>query len=151
MASGCITSGPDAASPNLLFVHGWCCDRTAFQPQFEHFARTHAVTTIDLRGCGRSDRPTDGYTIPQMADDLERLCAEVGISRPVIVGHSLGGMIAIDLAARHPSVPSALVLVDPGPIDPLPETVKRFSALASASRSAPGTSTSSRSPSRSMP
>ena len=114
----------------LLFVHGWCCDHTAFRPQFDHFARTHAVTALDLRGCGRSDRPEDGYTIPDFADDLAQFCSAVGIDKPVVIGHSLGGMIAVELAARHPSVPRALVLVDPGPIDPLPETAKLFSSFA---------------------
>jgi pimeloyl-ACP methyl ester carboxylesterase len=120
----------DGGEGELLFVHGWCCDRTAFQPQFDHFARRHAVTALDLRGCGRSDCPDSGYTIPDFAEDLARFCAEVGIEEPVVVGHSLGGMIAVELAARHPSVPRALVLVDPGPIDPLPATVSTFRALA---------------------
>ena len=119
-----------SGEPELLFVPGWCCDTTAFQPQFDHFAGTHSVTSFDLRGCGRSDRPEDGYTIPELADDLARLCAEVGIEQPVVVGHSLGGMIGVELAARHPSVPRALVLVDPGPIDPLPEAVESFRGFA---------------------
>ena len=114
----------------LLFVHGWCCDRTTFSPQFDHFARTHAVTALDLRGCGRSDQPEDGYTIPDFADDLAQFCAVVGIDRPVVIGHSLGGMIGVELAARHPSLPRALVLVDRGPIDPLPETFKLFDSFA---------------------
>jgi pimeloyl-ACP methyl ester carboxylesterase len=116
--------------PELLFVHGWCCDRTAFQRQFDHFARTHTVTALDLRGCGRSDRPADGYSVPDLADDLARFCAEVRIDKPVVVGHSLGGMIGVELAARHPSIPAALVLVDPGPIDPLAATVQFFSDFA---------------------
>jgi pimeloyl-ACP methyl ester carboxylesterase len=114
----------------LLFVHGWCCDRTAFGPQFDHFARGHSVAALDLRGCGRSDQPEDGYTIPELADDLAQFCAVVGIDSPVVIGHSLGGMIGVELAARYPSLPRALVLVDPGPIDPLPKTVKLFSSLA---------------------
>ena len=61
---------PAAASPELLFVPGWCCDHTAFRPQFDHFARAHAVTAVDLRGCGQSDAPEDGYSIPSFADDL---------------------------------------------------------------------------------
>jgi pimeloyl-ACP methyl ester carboxylesterase len=114
----------------LLFVHGWCCDHTAFGPQLEHFAKTHAVTALDLRGCGRSDRSADGYTIPDFADDLAQFCTEVGIDKPIIAGHSLGGMIGVDFAARYPSVPAALVLVDPGPIDPLPSTVEFFRGFA---------------------
>lgn len=119
-----------SGSPELLFVPGWCCDHTAFQPQFDHFARSHAVTALDLRGCGKSDRPDNGYEIPDLGDDLARFCAVVGIEKPVVVGHSLGGMIGVELAARHPSVPGALVLVDPGPIDPLPTTAKIYTALA---------------------
>jgi pimeloyl-ACP methyl ester carboxylesterase len=46
------------------------------------------------------------------------------------VGHSLGGMIGVELAARHPPLPSALVLVDPGPIAPLPESVESFRTFA---------------------
>jgi pimeloyl-ACP methyl ester carboxylesterase len=114
----------------LLFVPGWCCDHTAFQPQFEHFAREHRVTALDLRGVGQSDRPREGYSIPVLADDVAALCAAIGIPRPVVVGHSLGGMIAVELAARYPELPSALVLVDPGPIDPVPETVEFFTKFA---------------------
>lgn len=114
----------------LLFVHGWCCDRTAFQPQVDHFARTDAVTALDLRGCGQSDSPESGYEIRDFADDLAQFCRVVRIEKPVVVGHSLGGMVAVELAARYPSLPRALVLLDPGPIDPLPETVKIFSAAA---------------------
>jgi pimeloyl-ACP methyl ester carboxylesterase len=114
----------------LLFVHGWCCDHTAFGPQFEHFSRTHPVTAPDLRGCGKSDAPEDGYGIRDFADDLARLCQDVGIEKPVVVGHSLGGMIAVELAARYPALPSALVLLDAGPIDMLPQTVKHFDGAA---------------------
>jgi pimeloyl-ACP methyl ester carboxylesterase len=119
-----------SGDPPLLFVHGWCCDCTFFQPQFEHFRSSHAVTTLDLRGCGSSDRPEDGYDVPSLADDLAWLCDEIQISRPVVIGHSLGGMIAIELAARHPSVPSAVVADDPGPINSLPETQRIYEGFA---------------------
>jgi len=114
----------------LLFVPGWSCDWRAFKPQFEYFARTHTVTALDPRGFGESDRPERGYHIRDFADDLARFCEHVGIERPVVVGHSLGGGIAIELAARYPSLPRGLVLVDPNPIDPLPETVRFFDAAA---------------------
>src|SRR5262245_22095714 len=116
--------------PELLFLPGWCCDHAALQPQFDYFVRTQTVTSVDLRGIGKSDAPEEGYSIPRLADDIAALCTAVGIERPVIIGHSLGGMIAIELTARYPSLASVLVLVDPGPIDPLPATVEFFRGFA---------------------
>jgi pimeloyl-ACP methyl ester carboxylesterase len=119
-----------SAEPPLLFVHGWCCDHTFFGPQFEHFKSSHTVVAMDLRGCGRSDRPEAGYDIPTLADDVAWLAGAIGISRPIVVGHSLGAMVAIELAARHPSVPLAVVADDPGPIHPLPETRRLYEDFA---------------------
>jgi pimeloyl-ACP methyl ester carboxylesterase len=118
-----------SGDPELLFVHGWCCDHTAFGPQFAHFAQAHTVTALDLRGSGRSSA-AEGYQIADFTNDLARFCSAVGIVTPVVVGHSLGGMIAVELAAQHPSLLRGLVLVDPGPIDPLPETLERFRSVA---------------------
>jgi pimeloyl-ACP methyl ester carboxylesterase len=124
--------------PPLLFVHGWCCDQSYFQPQYDHFRTSHAVAALDLRGCGLSSRPEDGYDIPTLTDDVAWLCSKLGIERPVVVGHSLGGMIAVDLAARHPDIPAAIVAVDPGPIDPTPQAVAMFGELLTQLRSPDG-------------
>ena len=105
-----------SGEPELVFVPGWCCDHTFYAPQFEYFKRTRTVTALALRGCGRSDSPESGYDIPTLADDIAWFCAEVGIDKPVVIGHSLGGMIVIELGARHPFLPRALVADDPGPI-----------------------------------
>jgi pimeloyl-ACP methyl ester carboxylesterase len=119
-----------SGEPELLFVPGWCCDWRAFKPQFDYFAQAHAVTALDPRGFGKSDRPESDYRVRDFADDLAHFCEHVGIEKPVVVGHSLGGMIAVEFAARYPLLPRALVLVDPGPIAPSPETVKAFESAA---------------------
>jgi pimeloyl-ACP methyl ester carboxylesterase len=119
-----------SGNPPLVFIHGWCCDHTFFQPQFDHFKTSHLVTTLDLRGCGSSDQPEAGYDIPTLADDVAWLCRELKLSKPIVVGHSLGGMIAIELAARYPSLPAAVVADDPGAIDPVPAALKIYDGLA---------------------
>ena len=114
----------------LLFVPGWCCDHMFYAPQFDYFKRTHTVTALALRGCGRSDSPPDGYDIAGLADDIAWFCAEVGVEKPVIVGHSLGGMIAIEVGARHPFLARALVADDPGPVYPTDLASRLYTGFA---------------------
>ena len=98
--------------PPIVLVHGWCCDHTFMAPQFAHFRNAHHILAVDLRGHGQSDRPHQAYTIPAFADDLAWICKELTVERPVVVGHSMGGAIALELAAQMPDLPSAVVLLD---------------------------------------
>src|SRR5512144_1188026 len=94
----------------ILLVHGWCCDHSFFTPQFEHFARQgHHVVAVDLRGHGARDKPHATYTMPLFADDLAFLCRELRLENPVVIGHSMGGVVAFAFAARYPELPSAIV------------------------------------------
>jgi pimeloyl-ACP methyl ester carboxylesterase len=97
----------------IVFVHGWCCDHRYFAPQYGHFAARHHVVAVDQRGFGASDKPQQKYTIEGFADDLAWLCRELGLTKPAIVGHSMGGAIALATAARHPDLPRAIALCDP--------------------------------------
>lgn len=98
--------------PPLVFVHGWCCDQTYFAPQVEHFQARHRVLAVDLRGFGASDAPEQDYSMEGYADDVVWLCQQLGLARPVVVGHSLGGIVTVVLAARHPDFARGIVLLD---------------------------------------
>jgi pimeloyl-ACP methyl ester carboxylesterase len=81
-------------------------------PQAEHFARQHRVVSVDLRGHGESDKPSGPYPIAAYADDLAYLIEQLGLGKVAAVGHSMGGMIALQLAAAHPDCVAAIVMVD---------------------------------------
>lgn len=98
--------------PAFLFVHGWLCDRTHFAPQLEHFSRIGRSIAVDLRGHGQSDKPEQDYTLAAFAEDLRWLCHQLGVQQPVIVGHSMGGAVALVLAAKYPGLPKAIVALD---------------------------------------
>ena len=99
-------------SPAAVLIHGWTCDHTYFAPQRDHFAPHRQVVSVDLRGHGASDQPKGPYSISGFADDVAWLCRELGLEKPIVIGHSMGGMTAIEVAARHPDLPSAIVVCD---------------------------------------
>jgi pimeloyl-ACP methyl ester carboxylesterase len=101
--------------PPILLVHGWCCDHSFFAQQFEHFAREgHRVVAVDLRGHGQSGKPHEAYTMQLFAGDLAFLCGGLGLAKPVVIGHSMGGVVAFAFAVRYPKLPSAIVTIDAG-------------------------------------
>jgi pimeloyl-ACP methyl ester carboxylesterase len=119
--TGTVAIGYDTAGsgdPAIVFVPGWSCDRTYFAPEFEHFAARHAVVTVDLRGHGASSRIEPGagvYAVDAFTDDVLAVAETLGLIRPVVVGHSLGALVALECAARAGAVRAA-IMVDPPPI-----------------------------------
>jgi pimeloyl-ACP methyl ester carboxylesterase len=97
--------------PPIVFVHGWTCDHSQFGPQMEHFSARHRTVAVDMRGHGQSDA-VGPYDIPGYSEDVAWLCAELGLDRPVVAGHSMGGMIAVELASRSPDLVRAVVALD---------------------------------------
>lgn len=98
--------------PPLVFVHGVACHRGFCEPQLERFARDHRVVAVDLRGHGESDAPHQRYTMRAFADDLAWMSRRLEVLRPIVVGHSLGGLVGLELAAAYPECPSAVALID---------------------------------------
>jgi len=110
-------------SPPLLFIHGWCCDRTHWREQVVAFQDRHWTVAVDLRGHGESDKPDQDYGIAGFVDDVAWLCREIGLEKPIVVGHSMGGVIGMNLARKHPELVRALVMVD-SPAVPLPDALQ---------------------------
>ena len=107
-----------SGDPTLVFVPGWCSDHSFFAPQFEHFQGRHRVVAIDQRGFGASDKPEQTYSIEGWGDDLVWRCGELGIEHAVVIGHSMGGAVALAAAADHPDLFCAAVLCDPAVLPP---------------------------------
>jgi pimeloyl-ACP methyl ester carboxylesterase len=104
-----------AGDPALLFLHGWCGDRSFFAPQFEHFSRSHRVVSVDLPGHGQSTVP-DEYAIDAFASQVAELAGELDLGRSVVFGHSIGAMVALALSQLAPELVGALALIDPPPL-----------------------------------
>lgn len=105
-----------SGKPALVLIHGWTCDRGFFAPQVEAFSPRHRILTADLKGHGESDKPDEDYTISGFADDVAWMAKELGLVRYVVIGHSMGGMVAQEMAARQADAVSAVVRIDSGPL-----------------------------------
>jgi pimeloyl-ACP methyl ester carboxylesterase len=96
----------------VLFLHSFAGDSSHWASQLDHLRHHRRALAIDLRGHGKSAAPRDDdYSIGAMVKDLEAVVDKLQIQRFVLVGHSLGGAVAIHYAARHPSRVAGLVVV----------------------------------------
>jgi pimeloyl-ACP methyl ester carboxylesterase len=97
--------------PPLLFVHGLSGCWQNWLENIPHFARTHRVIAVDLPGFGASPMPRERISIPGYARFLERLCDTLSIDAATVVGNSMGGYVAAELAIRSPQRVEQLMLV----------------------------------------
>jgi proline-specific peptidase len=98
--------------PTLLLLHGGPgFDHSGYKPAFSQFADIAQVVYLDHRGNGRSDRePRECWNLPQWGDDIAEFCRVLDIEKPIVMGQSFGGMVAMAYATRHPAHPGKLIL-----------------------------------------
>jgi pimeloyl-ACP methyl ester carboxylesterase len=96
----------------LVFLHGWCGDREYWKHQVEVFAADYRVVAIDQAGHGESGKGRKAWTADGLAGDVEAVVKALALKRVILVGHSMGGPIALLAAKRMPGTVVAVIGVD---------------------------------------
>lgn len=111
--------GDASARHSLILLHGLFGQSDNLMPLAKSLADTYCVYVVDLRNHGRSFHcETMGWL--QMADDILALMDHLGLDKSGVLGHSLGGKVAMSLAGAYPQRVSALVIADIAPVEYLP-------------------------------
>jgi pimeloyl-ACP methyl ester carboxylesterase len=122
--------------PPLLLIMGLGYGRWGWAPVVEPLASRHLVLAFDNRGYGDSDVPAGPYTAAQLAGDALAVLDTAGVERAHVVGASLGGAVALELALRHPERIDKLVLVatmsGTTKMHPIPAPTQQLMAAAPA-------------------
>lgn len=116
-----VYPGPAPSAPVVLCLHGLMRNGRDFEDLAVHLACGYRVVVPDVRGRGLSARDPNfnNYRIPVYLEDLLQLFAGLGVERASIIGTSMGGLMAMVLAAMQPRLVAGIVLNDVGPeIDP---------------------------------
>ena len=95
----------------LVFVHGFPLSRECWQPQIESLSALRRTIALDLRGFGESGATSGTTTMDRFADDIAALLGDLDAGPAVLVGHSMGGYVALAFARRHAELLRGLVLV----------------------------------------
>lgn len=98
----------------MVLIHANPFDHRLWLYQVAHFSTWFRVVAIDIRGYGRSDKPTGEFSLRDMAEDVLAVCADLQIDEAVVMGASVGSGIALMLGLERPALCRALVLVGGG-------------------------------------
>ena len=132
----CETVG---SGPPLVVLHGLFGSSGNWRGVARELAATHTVVSVDLRNHGGSPW-ADSMDYVEMADDVLQLIERLRLRRPTVMGHSMGGKVAMALALRHPLRIARLVVVDIAPVSyadkvtPFAEAMRNADVMAAASR-----------------
>src|SRR4028119_38403 len=101
----------DGGGAPVLLVHGWLSSGEVWKHLADQLSRRFTVYSLDLTGFGDSDKPVSGYGVRYGSRLLYAFCAHFGLARTAVIGHDVGGTMAVKLAADHPDVVGRLVPV----------------------------------------
>ncbi len=121
----------EGAGPAVLLIHEGIADRTMWEPQWERWRERFELVRYDQRGFGESDDPSGPFSFHS---DALAVLEAASIDRVAVIGASMGGKAALDLALAEPDRVAALVLVGATPSgwEPSPELMARFEAVEAA-------------------
>ncbi len=109
-----VEKGPRSGSP-IVLIHCFTCAINYWNKMIPALSRQHRVVAIDLLGHGGSEKPRSGYSVSNQADLTAQALAKLGVSDAEVVGHSLGGAVAVAVAQQSPALANRVVIVDTPP------------------------------------
>ena len=101
----------------LLLLHGSFATSRWWEPLFAYLPDEICAIAPDLRGCGQSDKPDDGYDLTSMASDIQALIDALDLRDFDLAGHAIGAAIGLDVALARPDRVATLTLIDPPPLE----------------------------------
>ncbi|WP_345603933.1 alpha/beta fold hydrolase [Pseudonocardia adelaidensis] len=104
-------SGPEDG-PTWVYVHGWGCRGSDFAEVATFLPATHRVITVDLPGHGDSRSARTAWTVQEFARDVAAVADAESVGRCAVVGHSLGGAVAVELARLRPDLVTQVIGID---------------------------------------
>jgi pimeloyl-ACP methyl ester carboxylesterase len=121
----------DGPGPVVVLLHGFPFDRSMWSHQRSSVGSIYRLITPDLRGHGSTAAPDGIYTVDEMADDVLELLDALQLYEPAVIGGlSMGGYLALSIAARHPERVKALMLMNTRAAADTPEAAKIREGLA---------------------
>ena len=98
--------------PTIIFIHGWSPNSKAWKEQVDFFSKKYSVINLDLPGFGKSGHNRSEWTIENYGADIKTIIERLNLKRVILVGHSMGGLVALSGANKIPDKIEGIVLVD---------------------------------------